>query len=112
MLDIYYNEENYFESQKYANIFNFLCDALLLIVCSFTDDAYEAELRRKAIELDELNEKKQNDRLDKDRLEDANAEDRQSPEEYISFPNAISFSWFTNVIWFGRHGGLTTKNLW
>lgn len=113
VLDIYfYNEANYFESQKYVNIFNFLCNALLFIVCSFTDDAYEAGVRRQAIELDELDEKKQEDRLDKDTLEDANAEYRQSPEMYISFPSSIFFSWFTKVVWFGRHGGLTTKNLW
>ena len=114
VLDIYfYNEANYLETEKYVNIFNFLCNALLFIVCSFTDDAYEAGVRRKAIETDELEDaKKQEDKLDKDTLEDENAEYRQSPEMYISFPSSIFFSWFSKVVWFGRHGGLTTKNLW
>lgn len=99
VLDIYfYNEASYLTDEKYVNIFNFLCNALLFIVCSFTDDAYEAGVRRKAIEIDEdENEKKQADMLDKDTLEDENAEYRQSPEMYISFPSSIFFSWFSKV---------------
>ena len=110
VLDIYlYNESNYLKTEIYVTILNFLCNALLFIICSFTDDAYEAGLRKKAPKIKER--VRREDQLDKE-IYDDNAEYRQSPEAYQSFPSSIFFSWFTKLIWFGRHGNLTTDNLW
>lgn len=111
MADIYfYNESNYHPEEVFIVIFNFALNAILFIFSSFTDDAIEAGVRLKKIE--DYSEQKQDERLYKDILDDANLNSKQSPETYSSFPNSIFFSWYTNIVWAGRHGNLTTDNLW
>lgn len=94
VLDIYlYNESSYLRTEIYVIIFNFLFNALLFIICSFTDNAYQAGLRKKSLMIinqDEEDEIKK-DVLDKDRYNES--EYRQSPETYQSFPSSIFFSW-------------------
>lgn len=80
------------------------------MVCSFTDDAIEAGVRKSLSE--KVNRDDEEDKLDKDKLNDENDAERQSPETYSSFVSSIFFSWFTKVVWMGRHGGLTTENLY
>jgi len=114
LLDVYlYNEARYQRIEFYVIIINFLINAFLFILCSFTDDAYQAGLRTKEIKVDGEEEKKRKaNRLDREVFEENTADVKPSPEAWQSFPSSIFFSWFTRVVWVGRHGNLTTDNLW
>lgn len=88
-------------------------NTILFIFSSFTDDAVQAGLiDLKANRNQNRNEQNRNDRLYKDTLYDVNLNSKASPVDYSSFASNLFFSWYSNVLWFGRNGNLTTDNLW